>query len=106
MQPSADQKASDQIEAGNGLVALFELHRAELARFIRARCGDEREVDDLMQEFWLKLAKLSSGPVANGRAYLFRMANNLVLDQLRGRRRAMARDRQWSEADGEQGVIF
>lgn len=104
MQSSADQNDFGGAETGNGLVALFELHRAELARFLRARCGEGVEVDDLMQELWLKLAKLTPGPVANGRAYLFRMANNLVLDQLRGRRRAMARDRQWCEVDGEHGV--
>ena len=46
----------------------------------------------------MKLADLSVGPIANGRAYLFRMANNLALDRVRRRQRAMRRDRAWSSA--------
>lgn len=92
------------VEPNDGLKALFMVHRNELARLIKARSADEVEVDDLMQELWLKLAKLNPGPIANGRAYLFRMANNLVLDQRRSKRRTMSRDRQWSEADGDLGL--
>lgn len=75
-----------------GLAALFESHRREIARFLAARCGDADRAEDLMQDLWLKLASANPGPIANGRAYLFRMANNLMLDEVRGRRRAMARD--------------
>ncbi len=77
------------------------VHRAELIRFITARSGDEVEADDLMQELWLKLDKLSTGPIAHARAYLFQMANNLVLDHRRSRRRSMSRDRQWSGEGGD-----
>lgn len=83
-----------------GLAGLFERHRGELARFLVARCGDRGQAEDLMQELWLKVAGATPGPVANGRAYLFRMANNLMLDTLRGRHRAMARDRGWLRNDG------
>ena len=82
-----------------GLVALFEQHRGELARFLAARCGDPHQAEDLMQELWIKLAGATPGPIANGRAYLFRMANNLMLDTLRARRRAMARDHGWLRND-------
>ena len=85
----------------SGLTALFEKHRRELARFLAARCGDPQQAEDLMQELWIKLAGATPGPIANGRAYLFRMANNLMLDTLRARRRAMARDDRWQrEAAG------
>ena len=78
-----------------GLARLFEQHRPELLRFLRARCGDAGEADDLAQELWIKIASAAPGPIANGRSYLFRMANNLVLDQRRSRHRAMARDKAW-----------
>jgi RNA polymerase sigma-70 factor (ECF subfamily) len=81
--------------AESGLARLFEQHRTELLRFLRARCGDAGEAEDLAQELWIKIAGGSPGPIANGRAYLFRMANNLVLDQRRSRQRAMARDKAW-----------
>jgi RNA polymerase sigma-70 factor (ECF subfamily) len=79
----------------SGLAALFEQHRRELARFLSARCGDPHQAEELMQDLWIKLSGTSPGPIANGRAYLFRMANNLMLDTLRARRRAMARDHGW-----------
>lgn len=85
---------------GAGLAGLFGQHRAELARFLNARCGDSGDAEDLLQELWIKASGQPAGPIANPRAYLFRMANNLVLDRLRGQRRAMARDREWIDTDG------
>jgi len=86
--------------AAGGLTALLAQHRGELLRFLTARCGDAGEAEDVLQDMWLKLAGLAPGPIANGRAYLFRMANNMVLDRVRSRHRAMRRDRGWLEADG------
>ena len=88
-------QVQESIAGGGGLAALFSLHRGELLRFLAARCGDPAEAEDALHELWLKLDGAALGPVANGRAYLFRMANNLVLDRRRARHRAMARDRVW-----------
>jgi len=84
---------------GSGLAALVGEHRGELRAFLSARCGDPGEADDLLQELWLRVSVVPGGPIANGRAYLFRTANNLVLDRVRARHRAMRRDRAW--LDGE-----
>lgn len=78
-----------------GLAALYELHRPEILRFLRARTGNPAEADDVMQELWIKLQVVDSGPVINGRAYLFRMAHNLVLDRIREQRRRRQRDNAW-----------
>jgi len=88
----------------SGLGALLELHRADLLRFLAARCGNAEAAQDLLQELWIKAASVESGPIANGRAYLFRMANNLVLDEVRGRRRAMRRDREWIGPDTDAAL--
>lgn len=88
-----------------GLAALVGTYRAELRAFLAARCGDANEAEDLLQELWLKVTGHPAGPVANGRAYLFRAANNLVLDRLRGRQRTMRRDRAWLDEDGQGGTI-
>ena len=88
-----------EVSAASGLRGLYENYRPELLRFMAARCGDPAEAEDLIQELWLKLADLKVGPVANGKAYLFRMANNLALDRVRGRQRAMRRDRSWIDRD-------
>lgn len=89
--------------ADAGLSALLSAERGGLLRFLTARCGDPAEAEDLLQELWLKVATTAVGPIANGRAYLFRMANNLALDHARARRRSMRRDRSWLEGD-EPGV--
>lgn len=82
--------------ASGGLSRLYEQHRAEILRFLRARTGDAAEAEDVVQELWFKVRSGDSGPVANGRAYLFRMAHNLVLDRLREQRRRRLRDDSWS----------
>ncbi|MDP9055942.1 MAG: hypothetical protein M3N34_01220 [Pseudomonadota bacterium] len=38
----------------SGLASLFEQHRTELLRFLRARCGDFGEADDLAQELSIR----------------------------------------------------
>ena len=94
---SPDRNDTARPAQDGGLLGLFDAHRAELLRFLRARSGDAGMADDLLQELWIKLPTPSpaGGPSANGRAYLFRMANNLVLDTARARQRAMARDHAW-----------
>lgn len=100
MVPHQPPSRSGELPRSDGLQALFDRHRAEILRFLAARCGNAEEAQDLLQDLWLKLARSAPGPVRNGRAYLFRMANNLVLDKARGARRAMRRDRAWLDADG------
>lgn len=80
-----------------GLETLYRAYRAELLRFLVARTGDAGEAEDILQELWIKVRAPGGGPVANGRAYLYRMAQNLVVDRLREQQRRMRRDRRWSD---------
>lgn len=82
-----------------GLEALYGVHRAELLRFLTARTGDPVEAEDLLQELWLRATRHDAGPVNNGRAYLYRMAQNLVVDRLREKHRRMARERRWADQE-------
>jgi len=75
------------------LVTAFMTHRAKLARFLRLRCGEEN-VDDLFHELWLK-ARAVETPIDRPLAYLYRMADRLVLDGRRGAARGRSRDRDW-----------
>tara|TARA_R110000868_G_scaffold25761_7_gene100132 strand:+ start:1148 stop:1675 length:528 start_codon:yes stop_codon:yes gene_type:complete len=83
----------------NQLDFAYGVHRAEILRFLTARTGDRGEAEDLLQELWVRTQTQSTGPVANGRAYLFRMAQNLVIDKLREKQRRMARERRWSDQE-------
>ncbi|MGF7150073.1 RNA polymerase sigma-70 factor (ECF subfamily) [Sphingomonas zeicaulis] len=75
----------------------YGLHRAGLLRLLMARTAIRSEAEDLLQELWIKLQQNPPGDVQDARAYLFRMAQNLVKDRLRTRQRRMERDRRWAD---------
>lgn len=82
-----------------GLSAIFLQNRAALLRFLRARgAGDDAE--DLLQTMWLKLEAKDLGPVADPLPYLYRMANNLMLDRYRSATRRERREQNWAEGAG------
>jgi RNA polymerase sigma factor (sigma-70 family) len=61
-----------------------ELYR-ELRLHARSAMRDHADADDVAQESWARVvaAVAKNGPVANVRAYLFRVARNLVIDHHR-----------------------
>lgn len=80
----------------SGLTALLAEYRAALLRFLVARTGDRTVAEDLLQELWIKVHQAEPIGIEHGRAYLFKIANNLVLDRARGERRRAAREKAWS----------
>lgn len=80
-----------------GLRQIYLAIRPELLRFLVARRADD-EAEDILQELFLKLDNEPRTPIANPRAYLYRMADNLLLDRRRAARRRVARDEAWVEA--------
>jgi len=82
-----------------GLEAVFLANRAALLRFLVAHgAGDAAE--DLLHELWLKVSRASAGPIAAPLPYLFRAANNLMVDRHRAQRQAMQRDHDWTDIAG------
>ena len=79
-----------------GLLFELEKRRAELRRFLVARTGSEADADDLLSELWIKISASNTGPVSSARSYLFRTANNLVLDKVREARRRQRRESDWT----------
>lgn len=81
----------------SGLEAAFLANRAALLRFLAARgAGDAAE--DLLQDVWLKVAGAKTGPVGNPLAYLYSVANRLMIDRYRSQRQATQREHDWAEA--------
>ena len=87
--------AAGKTGTAGGLEHLMLEMRSDLARFILARGCDPADADDLLQDLFLKLAGLRTGPVSNPRAFLFQMSNNLLLDRRRARLRSQGRDDSW-----------
>lgn len=79
-----------------GLEAVYLANRAALLRFLRAR-GAGDGADDLLQELWLRIVSAPTGPVFDPLNYLFRAANNLLLNRVRHHQRQSARDEAWSD---------
>lgn len=85
------------------LLRAFERRRSDLRRLLASRVGDAGEVDDLLQDLYLRLA---TGRVAeevrDAEAYCFRLAYNLAVD----RRRALTRRRRREEVWGLETETF
>lgn len=85
-----------------GLAAIFLENRPALLRFLRARgAGDDAE--DLLQDIWMKLETREPEDVTEPLPYLYRMANNLMLDRYRSSTRREKREQDW--AGGGTGVM-
>lgn len=76
----------------------FLANRPALLRFLAAR-GAGEAAQDLLHEIWLKLERAApSGPVGAPLAYLYRMANMLMIDRFRSEQQARQREADWTEA--------
>ncbi len=80
-----------------GLEAVYLAHRDRLLRFLRAR-GAGARAEDLVQELWVRIASKPTGPIFDPQSYLYRAANNLMLNDYRTDARNMAREEAWGEA--------
>jgi RNA polymerase sigma-70 factor (ECF subfamily) len=81
-----------------GLRAALLENRAALLRFLLARRVPAEEAEDILQDLFLKLEAHPAGPVAEPRAYLYRMAENLLLDRRRSAGRRTGREEAWATA--------
>jgi RNA polymerase sigma factor (sigma-70 family) len=64
-------------------------HDASLKAWLRGRFPAVRDVDDVVQESYLRIWKARAlHPIDSAKAFLFRVARNLALDTLRHERRS------------------
>ncbi|WP_285317632.1 RNA polymerase sigma factor [Stenotrophomonas maltophilia group sp. Smal35] len=67
---------------------LCAAHYRPLHAHVRRKLPQRSDADDVVQETWLRVVKVAtSGLLSNGRAYLYRVAHNLIADQFRQRQR-------------------
>lgn len=75
------------------LLDAFLRYQSEIRQFLARKVGCVDSAADLTQETYLRIAHYSAaGEIANQRAFVFRVADNLALDHLRGRARQEQRD--------------
>ncbi|MBB4088140.1 RNA polymerase sigma factor [Sphingomonas carotinifaciens] len=84
--------------AAPALEAAFLSHRAELISFFHRR-GHQLDAEDLLHEVWLRLPA-DGAHIKAPLAYMYSIANSLIIkryhESIQGRRR----DRAWGEATG------
>lgn len=86
--------------ASGGLVGTFMEARSALLRYLMLRGATADEAEDILQEVYLKLSADRIGPVAEPRAYLYRMTTNHFLGSRRAAGRRTRREEDWVDAQG------
>jgi len=85
-------------DARAALLAAYLERRDDLLRFFTLRLRSAAAAEDLVQDIYVRIAAVGDDvEVRNAAAYLYRLGSNLMLDRIRGERRAAARDHDWRE---------
>ncbi len=68
----------------------LEEHRSLLRSHLKSRCSDENDINDIIQESFLRAARYRSGPMESGRlrGWLLRIASNVHVDKMRRQARS------------------
>lgn len=91
--------------AAHPLVPGYFAQREALARFFRVRAGASADVEDLLQDLYLKVISVDPAiEVRDVNALLYRLAANLMMDRWRSTRRGAARDGAWRQATVTAGL--
>jgi RNA polymerase sigma factor (sigma-70 family) len=89
----------DDPELNRWFVEKVQPHEAMLRAWLRSRFSQEREIDDIVQETYVRLLRAQAGAeVASPKAFLFAVARNLAIDRVR--RRDVARAEPLAESEG------
>ncbi len=70
----------------NQLIGLYRSLQCDLHRFVSHTLHDKQDVDDVIQETYLKVAELAQDKIAtinDPRSYIYQIAHNLALMHLR-----------------------
>lgn len=85
----------------SGDAALVARHHESLTAYVRSRADSAQQASDIVQETWTRaIPSLRAGTVGNVRAFLYRIARNLLTDSFRDRHK-------WSPylADGQASAF-
>lgn len=90
----AGEYLADSDNAGP-LTSTYLSKRADLVRFFTVRTGSAAEAEDIVQEMFVKIVAVDPAGIENPAAFLYKLGSNVMLDRVRTRRRAVARDDEY-----------
>ena len=85
------------------LLCAYMAKREDLIRYFAVRLRSREGAEDLIQDLYVRLSALApEEAIDNPSAYLFRLANNMMLDRFRSEQRSGARDAAWRQTQGAE----
>ena len=89
--------------ARSDLLRAYMAKRDDLIRYFAVRLRSREAAEDLIQDLYVRLSGLTpEEAIDNPSAYLFRLANNMMLDRLRSDQRSGARDASWRQTQSAE----
>ena len=90
--------------SGRAIAALYDRYEVQMLRFFRAHSLDIHDAEDLLQYTFVKVIEKARSlkEVSNGRAWLWQIARNTLLDALR-RRKSLSRRQELFDDDEVEG---
>jgi RNA polymerase sigma factor (sigma-70 family) len=73
----------------------------KLFGFIRNRVGTNEDAEDILQDVWYQLSKLDSGLPEQIGAWLYRVAQNKIIDKYRKKETDSLEDYEFEDEEGE-----
>ena len=106
--PRHSSQKSDTTDSERAAIeALSREFRTSLTRYFAKRCKETAEIDDLVQEVFLRLVKRSSvTDVTKVRAYVFQTASSVLNDWLRRRKVRAAGEHEEFSPETHAGMDF
>jgi len=99
----ADSPRETDKSLHSDLLRAYLAKRADLVRYFAGRLRSREAAEDLIQDLFVRVQALEpSEPIENTSAYLFRLANNLMLDRLRSNQRTAGREEAWRRTQGAE----
>jgi RNA polymerase sigma-70 factor (ECF subfamily) len=107
VEADSDAQAMLKVAAGDrgAFARLFDRHHASVARFALRFVGDEARAEELTQDIFVKLYRHAKAykPTAQFKTFLFRVATNHCLNEVRRGEYRVTRTSAEASEEGEEG---
>ena len=89
------------IREGESIKETVKSYGKKLFGFIRNRVGTNEDAEDILQDVWYQLSKLDSGSVEQIGAWLYRVAQNRIIDKYRKQEPDSLEDYEYEDDERE-----
>jgi RNA polymerase sigma factor (sigma-70 family) len=86
---------------GDNIKTTVKSYGNKLFAFIRNRVGTNEDAEDILQDVWYQLSKLETGSPEQVGAWLYRVAQNKIIDKYRKKDTDSLEDYEFEDEDGE-----